>query len=68
METTTQQNLSFKWVQFNQLQAVLKNYKQAQAKPSVETDTEALAEAIVDLEAQLRQLEVELNSLTASPS
>jgi hypothetical protein len=65
METTTQQDLSFKWVQFNQLQAVLKNYKQAQAKASVETDTEALAEAIVDLEVQLRQLEVELNSLTA---
>ncbi len=65
METTTQQYLSFKWVQFNQLQAVLKNYKQAQAKASVETDREALVEAIVDLEAQLRQLEVELNSLTA---
>ncbi|MBD0363904.1 MAG: hypothetical protein ICV55_14215 [Coleofasciculus sp. C3-bin4] len=65
METTTQQDLSFKWVQLNQLQAVLKNYKQAQTKASVETDTEALAEAIVDLEAQLRQLEVELDSLTA---
>jgi flagellar hook-associated protein FlgK len=65
METTTQQDLSFKWVQFNQLQAVLKNYKQAQAKASVETDREALVEAIVDLEAQLRQLEVELNSLAA---
>lgn len=67
MNTQTKQDLttSLKWVQFNQLQTVLKNYKQAQAIPSVETDTEALAEAIVDLEAQLRQLEGELNSLSA---
>jgi polyhydroxyalkanoate synthesis regulator phasin len=55
----------FKQLEFNQLQSVLKNYKQTLAQPSVETDTEALAEAIRDLEAQLQELEAELKSLSA---
>ena len=54
----------FKQLQFQQLQSVLRSYKQAQAEPCIETDTEALAEAITDLEAQLREFETELNSLS----
>ncbi len=67
MEETARHDLitPFKQLEFNQLQSVLKNYKQALAQPSVETDTEALAEAIRDLEAQLQELEAELNSLSA---
>lgn len=67
MEETVRHDLitPFKQLEFNQLQSVLKNYKQALAQPSVETDTDALAEAIRDLEAQLHELEAELNSLSA---
>lgn len=54
----------FKQLQFKQLQSVLRSYKQAQAEASLETDTEALAEAITDLEVQLREFETELNSLS----
>lgn len=54
----------FKQLQFQQLQSVLRSYKQAQAEPSIETDTEALAEAIAHLEAQLREFETELNTLS----
>ena len=67
MEETVRHDLitPFKQLEFNQLQSVLKNYKQALAQSSVETDTKALAEAIRDLEAQLQELEAELNSLSA---
>jgi flagellar hook-associated protein FlgK len=67
MEETVRHDLitPFKQLEFNQLQSVLKNYKQALAQASVETDTKALAEAIRDLEAQLQELEAELNSLSA---
>jgi flagellar hook-associated protein FlgK len=67
MEETVRHDLitPFKQLEFNQLQSVLKNYKQALAQSSVETDTKALAEAIRDLETQLQELEAELNSLSA---
>jgi hypothetical protein len=67
MKNTVEQDLftSFKRIQFNQLQAILKNYKQAQANPFVGMDTKALAEAIADLEGQLRDFEAELNALNA---
>ena len=67
MEETARHDLitPFKQLEFNQLQSVLKNYKQALAQASVETDTEALTEAIRDLEVQLHELEAELNSLNA---
>ena len=67
MEETVRHDLitPFKQLEFNQLQSVLKNYKQALAQSSVETDTKALVEAIRDLETQLQELEAELNSLSA---
>ena len=67
MEETVRHDLitPFKQLEFNQLQSVLKNYKQALAQSSGETDTKALAEAIMDLETQLQELEAELNSLSA---
>lgn len=67
MEETVRHDLitPFKQLEFNQLQSVLKTYKQALAQPSVSTDIEALTEAIRDLEVQLHELEAELNSLSA---
>ncbi|HEY9633252.1 MAG TPA: hypothetical protein V6D14_07595 [Coleofasciculaceae cyanobacterium] len=67
MRKTVKQDLTtqFKQLQLKQLQVVLKNYKQAQAKASVEMDTEALVEAIAHLEEQLCKFDAELNSLSA---
>ncbi len=53
----------FKQLQLHQLQSILRTYKRTQAEFLLETEAATLADAIADLESQVRELETELQTL-----
>jgi hypothetical protein len=53
----------FKQLQLHQLQSILRTYKRTQAEFLMETEAANLADAIADLESQVRELETEVQTL-----